>query len=176
MVMRRVMQMVINRRFFTIGSTLLVTATLMTSCETPGVGGGGNSAVEKARAATIAQEPTGPWFIGRRYYTMGTRFWGYIRRPRQSWDESQIVIINEKLMKQPDRLPEYNPSGQEHGYDHNYEYRMWGYLTGERVYDPNSNFILPEFMLQKYELITPTPGFLFHPKEHYNPRLLPPER
>jgi hypothetical protein len=163
-------------RVLTGWSVLVLGSTLMVSCKTTGGGGSMFSGAERARAAKIAQEPTGPWFIGRRYYTMGTRFWGYLRKPGRPWDGAKIVIINEKQMKQPDRMLEYNPSGLQHGFDHNYEYRMWGYFTGERVYDPNSNLIIPEFMLQKYELVTQNPGYLFEPQEQYNPRLLPIER
>ncbi|MEM7147598.1 MAG: hypothetical protein AAF591_20965 [Verrucomicrobiota bacterium] len=147
------------------------------SCKGTGGGfGGPMGGMEKARAAQISAEQRGPWFIGRRYYTAGTRFWGFMRRPGESWEKSQMVIINEKEMKQPDRLPEYNPGGDEHGFDHNYEYKLWGYYTGGRVYDPNSNYIIPEFVLQKYELVSRNPGYLFRPGEHYNPKLLPPYR
>jgi hypothetical protein len=168
-------QFFMSHRILMLWGALLLGTTLV-SCQSTGGGGGAFGGVERARAAQIAQEPRGPWYVGRRYYTMGTRFWGYLRKPGQPWDGAEIVIINEKQMRQPDRLPEYNPSGLQHGYDHNAEYRMWGYFTGERVYDPNSNFILPEFMLQKYELVTRNPGYLFEPQEDYNPRLLPPKR
>jgi hypothetical protein len=60
-----------------------------------------------------------------------------------------------------------------HGFDHNYEYRIWGSFTGKKIYDPNSNFVIPEFRLSKYELISSSPGFLFYPGEKYNPRHLP---
>ncbi len=126
----------------------------------------------RARNEIIAREPRGNHYIGRRWWTDGTRFWGYLREPGQPWSTSKLVIMNESFMKQPDRVPEEG-SLRVHGYDHNYEYRIWGNFTGAMVYDPNSNFKLPEFRLSKYELISENPGFLFHPGETYSPRHLP---
>ena len=126
----------------------------------------------KARNAVIATEAPGNYFIGRRWWTDGTRFWVYLRQPGQPWSESKLVIMNESITKQPDRVPEEGAE-RVHGYDHNYEYRIWGSYTGAMVYDPNSNFKIPEFRLSKYELISPNPGFLFYPGEPYNPRQLP---
>ncbi len=96
---------------------------------------------------------------------------------RQGWDQAQLVIFNERGKKQPDRLTEYDPmGGKQHGYDHNFEYRVWGRFSGERVYDPNSNFILPEFILEDWQLMSEMPGFLFSPSERYNPKYLPPRQ
>ncbi|WP_156345890.1 hypothetical protein [Verrucomicrobium spinosum] len=112
------------------------------------------------------QRATRDYFIGRRYYIERTQFWGYIRRPGQSWDTSRLVVINENQKSAPDRLPEMPADGgNAHGYDHNREYRMWGRFTGQTIYDPNSDLFLPEFQLTNYELISPAPGWLFHPKE-----------
>ena len=84
-------------------------------------------------------------------------------------------MINESYKHQPDRLPEAPESGPRHGFDHNYEYRMYGNFSGQVVYDPNSNLELPEFVLSNYELINATPGFLFQPGERYNAKVLPPK-
>ncbi len=126
----------------------------------------------KARDAIIATEPPGNYYIGRRWWTDGTRFWGYLREPGKPWSTAKLVIINESIAKQPDRVPEEGAE-RVHGYDHNYEYRMWGSYTGQKVYDPNSNFVIPEFRLSRYELIDSNPGFLFHPGEKYSPNRLP---
>ncbi len=141
-----------------------------------GVGCTSYKAVLEAREQLILAEPVGEYYLGRRYYTHGTRFWGYLRRPRESWDSARLVIFNERLKRQPDRLPEKPASGPAHGFDHNYEYRIYGSYSGSKVYDPNSNFILPEFVLQDYELARKSPGFLFHPKEKYHPKRLPPRQ
>ncbi|MEC5125387.1 hypothetical protein VSU19_01385 [Verrucomicrobiales bacterium BCK34] len=131
-----------------------------------------NNPAVKARDAQIAMEAPGDYYIGRRWWTDGTRFWGYLRKPRQPWSEAKLVIMNETISKQPDRIPEEGMN-QRHGYDHNYEYRIWGSFVGGGVYDPNSNFIVPEFRITKYELISENPGFLFYPGEEYSPRHLP---
>lgn len=166
------------------GIMALVGASLLSSCATTGTSRSTNTAAGqltpsqlnhpqvRARNEIIAQEPRGNYYIGRRWWTDGTRFWGYLREPGQPWSTSKLIIMNESLMKQPDRVPEEG-SLRVHGYDHNYEYRIWGNFTGAMVYDPNSNFKLPEFRLSRYELISENPGFLFHPGETYSPRRLP---
>jgi len=162
--------------------TLLALAALpwmLSSCATTSSGtfrgGNPNHPLMKQRAAQIAAEPAGDYWIGRRWWTQGTRFWGYLRRPGQPWNEAKLVVFNESYKHQPDRLPEAPESGLRHGYDHNYEYRIWGNFSGQVVYDPNSNLELPEFVLSNYELINTAPGFLFQPGERYNPKVLPPK-
>ncbi len=122
-----------------------------------------------ARNNSIMGEPRGDFFIGRRYYIERTQFWGYLRRPGQTWDNSKLVVFNENQKQAPDRLPEV-PAGDgfAHGYDHNREYRIYGHFTGQKIYDPNSDLFLPEFLLTNYELIKESPGWLFNPKEKYD--------
>ena len=147
-----------------LAALLLVAASLLTSCADPMV----EQQIEQRRMA-IAGEPRGDWFIGRRYYIDHTHFWGYVRRPGQSWDDSRLVIINEKLKPSPDRLPEVpEGDGPAFGFDHNREYKLWGHLSGQKVYDPNSDLFLPEFVLTKWEVYRESPGWLFHPKEKYD--------
>ncbi|MBP6785876.1 MAG: hypothetical protein KA152_18925 [Verrucomicrobiales bacterium] len=131
-----------------------------------------NNPQVKARNAVIATEAPGNYYIGRRWWTDGTRFWGYLRQPGQPWSEAKLTIMNESIVKTPDRTQEEGV-GQPHGFDHNFEYRIWGSYTGKMIYDPNSNFKLPEFRLSKFELVNQSPGFLFYPGEPYNPRQLP---
>ena len=125
------------------------------------------------RNAAIAAEPRGDYYIGRRFRIERTHFWGYVRRPGASWDDARLVVLSEKFTRAPDRMPEI-PSGAEpaYGFDHNYEYRLWGYMSGRKVYDPNSNLILPEFVLQRYELMNRNPGWLFKPNERFDGRHL----
>jgi hypothetical protein len=140
---------------------LLSLAAFLTSCADPSIG-----PQIAARQAAIASEPRGDWFIGRRYYIQHTQFWGYLRRPGQSWDDSKLVMMNERQKKVPDRLPEMpTGDGPTLGYDHNREYKIWGYFTGNKIYDPNSDLFLPEFMLTNWEVRNESPGWLFHPKE-----------
>lgn len=126
----------------------------------------GGPSVE-VRKAQIAQEETGDFFYGRRYYVHKTRFWGYLREPRKPWSTAKLVIFNESRGKQPDRLSETAPPDERYGYDNNFEYRIKGFYTGDTVYEINSNQILPEFMLTGYELLDRDPGWLFSPNDHY---------
>ena len=122
-----------------------------------------------ARRLAIQAEPPGDYYIGRRFYIEHTQFWGYLRRPGQSWDTAKLVIFNEDRQHAPDRLQEVPDGlGNAHGYDHNQEYRIWGSYSGRRIYDPNSNLFLLEFKLERAELRNPSPGWLFTPKERFN--------
>lgn len=157
----------------------LACALLTNSCSTGGYSSGGTygppnmgGPTSAERAAKIASEPTGDYFYGRRYYVEKTRFWGYLRKPRQHASSAKLVIFNESRKRNPDRLPEAGPVGQRYGYDQNFEYRIRGYYTGDKVYEVNSNQILPEFMLTGYEVVNRRPGWLFSPKDHYNPQSL----
>ena len=141
----------------------------LTHCGTSSLAPGnmGGPTVEE-RAAQIACEPTGDFFYGRRYYIEKTRFWGYLRQPRQSWDRAKLVIFREDKKTNPDRLHEDGPPGQRYGFDQNYEYRIRGYYTGREDYEPNSNQFLKEFMLTGYEVVNRNPGWLFRPDDRYN--------
>ena len=141
----------------------------------------------RVRAAKIKGEATGDYFIGRRYYVYRMRFWGYLRKPGQEWKDSSLVVMNEMLKSVPDRLPEISEREEEKfgidpsqlkavkrfGFDHNYEYRINGKFSGSKVYDPNSNMFIPEFILTDYQLINADPGWLMAPSENYNFKILP---
>ncbi|MBL9116553.1 MAG: hypothetical protein JNJ83_16215 [Verrucomicrobiaceae bacterium] len=139
---------------------------LLTSCGTTG-GSANASALMAARDAQIAMEPPGDYWIGRRFHIERTHLWGYVRRPRQSWDKARLVVLSERFSRQPDRFAESETADQRYGYDHNTEYRIWGDFSGRRVYDPNSNLVLPEFYIRNYEVINTSPGFLFRPGERF---------
>jgi hypothetical protein len=125
------------------------------------------------RNQLIRTEPPGDYFYGRRFYISSTRFWGYLRQTGQTWDQSKLVIINETKCLSPDRKPEQaNNDDLAHGYDHNYEYKVWGHYTGRKIYDPNSNMSLPEFKASRFECINNNAGWLFSPKEKYTGEVL----
>ena len=154
----------------TVWNSLLLAPLCMLLCQcaaTVGAGNMGGPTVEE-RNARIAAEPIGSFYYGRRYYVEKTRFWGYLREPRQPWSRAKLVMMREDRKRVPDRLPEAGPPGQRYGFDNNYEYRIHGYYTGREVYDPNSNQFLPEFMLTGYELIDRQPGWLFSPSDRYD--------
>ncbi len=144
---------------------LLSALFFLAACAGPG---GPSGPLVDARNAQIAAEPMGDYYIGRRFFIERTHFWGYLRRPRQPWQQARLVVMNERVTRTPDRLPELPNSGPPHGYDHNREYRVWGRYTGRKIYDPNSNLILPEFELHRIEVQNPSPGWLFDPRERFN--------
>lgn len=152
------------RLLFVLGAALL-----LCQCAAPlGTGNMGGPTVEE-REAQIASEPRGDHFIGRRYHVKKTRFWGYVRRPRESWQNAKLVIMREDRQRNPDRYPETGSGDRRYGFDQNYEYKLEGFFTGEKAYDPNSNEVLPQFMLADYEVIDRDPGWLFRPDDRYDP-------
>jgi hypothetical protein len=144
----------------------------LTGCETTGLTQQQALAVE-ARRRQIAMEPRGDYYIGRRFFIDHTHFWGYLRSPGQPWESSRLVIMNERYQKIPNRLPEQpSDGGYAYGDDHNTEYRIWGRYTGRKVFDPNSNMVLPEFELRRWEIHNESPGWLFKPNERFNGKQL----
>lgn len=139
------------------GLTLCQCNTLKSDCE-----------ALAEREAQIAQEPQGDYFIGRRYYIPYTRLWGYVRQPRQSWRESQLVLMDESIIHTPDRGPEPPLKNAVYGTDQNTEYILRGSFTGEKAYDPSTDQVLPLFRATSYEVKDRKPGFLFVPSEKYS--------
>ena len=117
------------------------------------------------REAEISKEAKGDYYIGRRYYVPLTRFWGYLRRPGESWRTATLVIMDEKQVRTPDRGFEPPVKGAVFGRDDNVEYYVHGRYTGEKAYDPSTNQVLPVFLATKYEVRNNKPGFLFTPSE-----------
>src|SRR5262249_10537241 len=147
---------------FLLAGNLLLGAAFFGGCETVPQG------IQQARlemSQNIAAEPAGDYFIGRRYYKPDYKFWGYVRRPGQPWSTAELVMLNEKQKLAPDR------ERLEFGGDNNYEYKLYGYFSGDKVYEPASNGIYPEFVLKGYELVstTPTPIFRSQMSGHSSP-------
>lgn len=103
----------------------------------------------------IANEAPGNYFVARRYYKQDYKFWGYVRKPREPWSTAQMVVLNENKKLAPDR-----ESG-ELGSDNGYEYRLFGYFSGDKVYEPASNGFYPEFVLTGYEVKSTDPAPIF---------------
>jgi hypothetical protein len=153
-----------SRRLF----FLVAICPLLTQCgDSLGSGNMGGPTVE-VRNAKIAAEETGDFYYGRRYFVNKTRFWGYLKKPRESWRRAKLVIFNESQKTSPDRMPENGPPGQRYAFDQNYEYKIRGSYTGREVYEPNSNQFLPEFRLSGYEVVDRNPGWLFRPDDRYD--------
>ena len=144
----------INRALrFVFVANLFLAVFLLAGCETMPQG------IQQARidlAQKIQAEPAGDYFIGRRYFKAPVyKFWGYVRRPGQPWNTAQLVVMNEKQKLTPDR------EQLNFGSDNNYEYKLYGSFTGQKVYEPASDGFYPEFILQKYELISTNPAPIF---------------
>ena len=68
---------------------------------------------------------------------------------------AKMVMLNENQKLAPDR------AGGKLGTDNDHEYKLYGYFSGDKVYEPASNGIYPEFVLKGYELISTTPPPIF---------------
>ena len=143
--MRRVAQ-------YLLATNVVLGALFFAGCQTVPQG------IQQARvemSQNIAAETPGDYYIGRRYYKPDYKFWGYVRRPGQPWSTAQLVMLNENQKLAPDR-EQIN-----FGYDNNYEYKLYGHFSGDNVYEPASNGVYPEFILQGYDLISTNPAPIF---------------
>ena len=136
-------------RFFLL-ALLFATAFGCRTAEMDGI-----HAARMAMANSIPSEDAGDYYIGRRYFKRDYKFWGFVRRPREPWKSAKLVMLNEQGRLAPDR-----ESGQL-GNDNNYEYKLYGNFSGQTVYEPASNGFYPEFVLQRYELISASPANIF---------------
>jgi hypothetical protein len=148
----RIGRLMILKSCSSISFVLFVSLFSFSGCQTVPNG------FEQARlevAQRIQAEPPGDYFIGRRYYKADFHFWGYIRRPGQPWSAAQLVVLNENKKLAPDR------EQLRIGSDNNFEYKLRGYFSGDKVYELVSNRFLPEFVLEDYELISTNPPPIF---------------
>lgn len=120
------------------------------------------------REAQIATEPRGDYYIGRRYYIPYTRFWGYLRRPGESWRTAQLVMMDEHIVHQPDRGIEPPQKNAVYGTDQNVEYIVHGHYMGKEAYDSATDRPYPLFQATGFEVRDRKPGFLFKPSEKYS--------
>lgn len=104
----------------------------------------------------IHAEPPGNYYIGRRFYKADYKFWGFVRKPGESWSTAKLVMLNEQKHLAPDR------EGGTLGSDNGYEYKLLGSFSGDKVYEPASNGIYPEFVLTGYQLRDTNPAPIFH--------------
>src|SRR5947208_4967297 len=81
---------------FLLATNLVLAALFFAGCETVPQG------IQQARiemAQQIAAEPTGDYYIGRRYYKPDYKFWGYVRKPGQPRSEEHTSEL-----QSPDHL------------------------------------------------------------------------
>ncbi|MCE9609519.1 MAG: hypothetical protein K8R23_04770 [Chthoniobacter sp.] len=131
--------------------TLAAAALLFAGCETTNP----NTVSRQTMTAEIKAEPPGNYFIGRRYYKVDYKFWGWVRKPGEPWGNAVMVMLNENQKFAPDR--ELGKIGS----DNNYEYKLFGEFSGQRVYEPASNGFYPEFVLKGTELRSASPGNIY---------------
>lgn len=156
------------KTIYTAACSLVLSSCAHIGSKAPNMGGADIS--EEYRAAQIASESQGAYFYGRRYFVEKTRFWGYLRQPRQPWAKAKLVVMNESSRHTPDRLPEDGDERGHHGIDANHEYKITGHYTGRTIYEPATNLFLPEFKATSYKVVSQSPGWLFSPSDHYNRR------
>jgi hypothetical protein len=148
---------------------LLLIPVILSGCQTVPTFSKEQQEARRSMEAEISREPLGDYFIGRRYYKSDYKMWGYLRRPREPWSDSRLVMFNEDRTIAPDR------SGNAIGSDNGYEYKLWGRFSGESVYEPAANQFYPEFILRRAELRNNAPGPIFtdpkglNPEERYYP-------
>jgi len=144
---------------------LFLCAAFLAGCETTTV-----TRVDPGVAAAIAAEAPGDYFIGRRYYKKDYKMWGWVRKPGQPWKTAQLVMLNENTKLAPDR------AAGTLGVDNNTEYRLQGFFTGGKVYEPASNGFYPEFVLTGIEVRSSTPPMIYRDRRQLDPavRILTP--
>jgi hypothetical protein len=143
-------------------------ALLISGCETPLVLQ--TSQDRQAISSAIASEQPGDYYIGRRFYKVDYKMWGWVKKPGEPWKQSQLVMFNEQKTLAPDRAR--NAIGS----DNNYEYRLVGTFSGQKVYEPASDSFYPEFVLTSATVISTNPPLIFPDKRWIDPaiRLLAP--
>ena len=142
---------------------LLLAVLLLSGCEAPIVTQ--SSQDRAAIAASLAGEAPGNYFVGRRFYKVDYKMWGWVKKPGESWKQAQLVMFNEQKKLAPDR--EKNAVGS----DNDYEYRLAGYFSGEKVYEPASDNFYPEFVLTGTSLISTNPPLIFPDKRWVDPAI-----
>lgn len=143
---------------------LLLAATLFQGCETMTMGGE-DAARRQAMNEAIRMEAPGDYYIGRRFYKVDYKMWGWVRSPGQPWSTAKLVMLNEQQVLAPDRQ-----QGRL-GTDNNYEYKLTGYFSGDKVYEPASDTIYPEFVLKGCEVRSTNSAPIFQDRREADPEV-----
>jgi hypothetical protein len=149
------------RRIFVIVVAVLL-AVMLPGCETMQ---SEQAARREAMNAAIRAETPGDYFIGRRFYKVDYKMWGWVREPGKPWSTAKLVMMNEQKTLAPDRQ-----QGRL-GADNNFEYTLRGYFSGDRVYEPASDTIYPEFVLTGYEVRSTNPPLIFSSARQADPKV-----
>lgn len=119
----------------------------------------------QAISAAISGEKPGPYFVGRRFYKVDYKMWGWVKKPGEPWKSAQLVMFNEQKKLAPDR--ERNAIGS----DNNYEYRLTGSFSGQKIYEPASDSFYPEFVLTGATVISTNAPLIFPDKRWTDPAI-----
>lgn len=138
-----------------------VAAVVLTGCETTGTGDSGRAAMNEA----IRAEQPGNYFVARRMYKQDYKVWGWVREPGKPWKTAKLVMLNEQRTLAPDRV------AGKIGSDNGYEYKLTGFFSGATVYEPASDSIYPEFVLQSSEVRAVSGPNIFQQKRQNNPEV-----
>lgn len=119
----------------------------------------------QAISAAITGEVPGNYFIGYRFYKVDYKMWGWVKKPGEPWKNAQMVMFNEQKMLAPDRAR--NAIGS----DNNTIYRLSGYFSGDKVYEPASDTVYPEFVLTGASVISTNPPLIFPDRRWLDPAI-----
>ncbi|MEM9444135.1 MAG: hypothetical protein AAGA18_02170 [Verrucomicrobiota bacterium] len=91
----------------------------------------------------------GDVFIGQRHCQYKYSGWGWMKKEKESWSSARWVMIKEipGRHKVPHRY-----LSDEHG-DHGIRYKMWGRFADYKGYEPNTDRLVPIFILRGWEVI-----------------------
>ena len=146
-----------------VGAMLCVLLLSVAGCETPIVY---QTAQDRAAiTAAISKETAGNYFIGRRFYKVDYKMWGWVKKPGEPWKQSQLVMFNEQQKLAPDRDRKTIWS------DNNYEYKLDGYFSGQKVYEPASDSFYPEFVLTGATVISTNAPLIFPDQRWTDPAI-----
>jgi len=140
---------------FSLFSLLALLLLLLPGCKTMDNGTTWQGIQSVKISDSVKAEEPGDYWIGRRYYKVDYKFWGYVKRPGQPWSTAKLVMMNEQSKLAPDRALGHL------GSDNGYEYKLIGDFSGDTVYEPASDGKYPEFVLKNYSLRSISPVAIF---------------
>jgi hypothetical protein len=114
---------------------------------------------------SIAHEERGEAYIGRRFYQVDYHMWGWVKRPGARWRKAQLVMLNEQRALAPDRAQ------NKIGSDNDSQYLLYGFYSGDKVYEPASDRFYPEFVLIKALLVDKKPPLIYPDSRWKNPKM-----
>src|SRR5258708_26763753 len=82
--------------------------------------------VSPEAAERVKTERLGDYFVGRRLVGQHFYFWGYVKKPGESWDRAKLVMLNENMARAPDRVRNASAS------DTHWDNRRCGIFSADR--------------------------------------------